>query len=283
MGTITISKPRKTHPYQKSRKSTMNNLVAIALLCFIAFASREVTGLETCDYTCRSDRSCSVNYSKSDSSGSRSGTCNCNSSGNCAYSNCPRCNPNCCAFGVGKTRKTLGGNSGNSGFGNNNGGFGSGNNGGFGSNNGGFGSNNGGFGSNNGGFGSNNGGGFGSNNGGFGNGNRNTGFGSNNGGFGNGNRNPGFGSNNGGSNSNQEEKCSYNCKCDGGCEVSYTGPKTGATLGSCSPPSFGGSCSGTPSRCQRCSNRCNQRGTGPVDIMDGNGNIISGKSSRQQC
>merc|ERR1711934_210018 len=214
MGTITISKPRKTHPYQKSRKSTMKNLVAIALLCFIAFASREVTGLETCDYTCRSDRSCSVNYSKSDSSGSRSGTCNCNSSGNCAYSNCPRCNPNCCAFGVGKTRKTLGGNSGNSGFGNNNG---------------------------------------------------------------------GFGSNNGGFNSNQEEKCSYNCKCDGGCEVSYTGPKTGATLGSCSPPSFGGSCSGTPSRCQRCSNRCNQRGTGPVDIMDGNGNIISGKSSRQQC
>merc|ERR1711934_1295084 len=227
MGTITISKPRKTHPYQKSRKSTMKNLVAIALLCFIAFASREVTGLETCDYTCRSDRSCSVNYSKSDSSGSRSGTCNCNSSGNCAYSNCPRCNPNCCAFGVGKTRKTLGGNSGNSGFGNNNGGFGSGNNGGFGSNNGGFGSGN-----RNPGFGSNN-GGFGSNNGGFGNGNRNTGFGSNNGGFGNGNRNPGFGSNNGGSNSNQEEKCSYNCKCDGGCEVSYTGPKTGATLGSC--------------------------------------------------
>merc|ERR1711934_568489 len=222
MGTITISKPRKTHPYQKSRKSIMKNLVAIALLCFIAFAFREVTGLETCDYTCRSDRSCSVNYSKSDSSGSRSGTCNCNSSGNCAYSNCPRCNPNCCAFGVGKTRKTLGGNSGNSGFGNNNGGFGSGNNGGFGSNNGGFGSGN----------------------------------------------NGGFGSNNGGFNSNQEEKCSYNCKCDGGCEVSYTGPKTGATKGSCFPRGFGsgngftgfggGRCSGTnpdgtgPSRCQRC-------------------------------
>merc|ERR1711935_396848 len=146
MGTITISKPRKTHPYQKSRKSTMTNLrVAITLLCFIAFASREVTGLETCDYTCRSDRSCSVNYFKSDSSGSRSGTCNCVAPGNCAYSNCPRCNPNCCAFGVGKHKETVGGNSGN---------------------NGGFGSNNGGFGSNNGGFGSNNGG------------NRNTGFGS---------------------------------------------------------------------------------------------------------
>merc|ERR1711934_1269430 len=217
MGTITISKPRKTHPYQKSRKSTMKNLVAIALLCFIAFASREVTGLETCDYTCRSDRSCSVNYQKSDSSGSRSGTCNCNSSGNCAYSNCPRRNPNCCAFEVGKTRKTLGGNSGNSGFGNNNGGFGSGNNGGFGSNNGGF-------------------------------------------------------------NSNQEEKCSYNCKCDGGCEVSYTGPKTGATKGSCFPRGFGsgngftgfggGRCSGAPSRCQLCSNRCTQQGTAPTDIMD---------------
>merc|ERR1711935_811530 len=220
MGTITISKPRKTHPYQKSRKSTMTNLrVAITLLCFIAFASREVTGLETCDYTCRSDRSCSVNYFKSDSSGSRTGTCNCVAPDNCAYGNCPRCNPNCCAFGVGKHKDTLGGNSGSNG-----------------NNNGGFGSNNGGFGSNNGGFSSGNNGGFGNNNCGFGSGNRNTGFGSNN-----------------GFNSNQEEKCSYNCKCDGRCEVSYTGPQTGATLGSCFS---GGSCSGTPSRCQRCSNRC---------------------------
>merc|ERR1712227_186716 len=50
----------------------------------------------------------------------KSGTCNCNSQGNCAYSNCTRCNPNCCAFGVGTHTENLGGG-GNSGNFNNNG------------------------------------------------------------------------------------------------------------------------------------------------------------------
>ena len=36
--------------------------------------------------------------------------------------------------------------------------------------------------------------------------------------------------------------------------MQYTGPpRDGATSGSCFPPSFGGSCSGTPPECQDCS------------------------------
>ena len=36
--------------------------------------------------------------------------------------------------------------------------------------------------------------------------------------------------------------------------MQYTGPpRGGATSGSCFPPSFGGSCSGTPPECQDCS------------------------------
>ena len=58
--------------------------------------------------------------------GSSSANCNCNSFGTCAYSNCPRCNPDCCAFGVGKHKETLEDNYGNGSSGSNNGGFGSG-------------------------------------------------------------------------------------------------------------------------------------------------------------
>ena len=47
--------------------------------------------------------------------------------------------------------------------------------------------------------------------------------------------------------------CLYNCTKSGGCTVQYTGPpRGGTTLGSCFPPDFGGSCSGTPPECQEC-------------------------------
>ena len=66
-------------------------------------------------------------FSNSRGSGSSGATCNCSSGGRvCAYSNCPRCNPDCCAFGVGKHKETLEDNSGNGSSGSNNGGFGSG-------------------------------------------------------------------------------------------------------------------------------------------------------------
>merc|ERR1712212_297177 len=47
--------------------------------------------------------------------------------------------------------------------------------------------------------------------------------------------------------------CNYKCTSQGGCEVSYVGPyRGGQTLGSCSPQSYGGGCSGTPRECQDC-------------------------------
>merc|ERR1712117_614889 len=176
---------------------TMRNLIAIAVLCFIGFATREVTGAETCKYTCRNDRSCTVNYNRSDRFGTKSGTCNCNSQGNCAYSNCPRCNPNCCAFGVGTHTENLGGggNSGNFNNGGNSNGF---------PNNNGFSNNNRG---NNNGFNNNN--GYPNNNNGFNNNN-----GCNNNGFNNNGGSNNFGGNSGG-------QCNYNCKNDGSCNVSY--------------------------------------------------------------
>ena len=56
--------------------------------------------------------------------GSYGANCNCISPGNCAYSHCSRCNPDCCAFGVGKHKETLEDNSDNSSSGSSNGGFG---------------------------------------------------------------------------------------------------------------------------------------------------------------
>ena len=49
--------------------------------------------------------------------------------------------------------------------------------------------------------------------------------------------------------------CLYNCTSGGGCTVQYTGPpRGGPTAGSCFPPDFGGSCSGTPPECKECKN-----------------------------
>ena len=48
-------------------------------------------------------------------------------------------------------------------------------------------------------------------------------------------------------------ECSYSCRPSGGCRVQYVGaPRGGPTLGSCFPPDFGGSCTGTPPECLHC-------------------------------
>ena len=55
-----------------------------------------------------------------------------------------------------------------------------------------------------------------------------------------------------GSDLNSSE-CQYTCRPSGGCRVQYVGPpRGGPTLGSCFPPDFGGSCTGTPPECLHC-------------------------------
>ena len=50
-----------------------------------------------------------------------------------------------------------------------------------------------------------------------------------------------------------KDQCDYECQSTGGCNVRYTGPpRGGPTSGSCFPPLFGGSCSGTPPECIDC-------------------------------
>ena len=50
-----------------------------------------------------------------------------------------------------------------------------------------------------------------------------------------------------------KDQCDYECQSTGGCTVRYTGPpRGGPTSGSCFPPLFGGSCSGTPPECLDC-------------------------------
>ena len=50
-----------------------------------------------------------------------------------------------------------------------------------------------------------------------------------------------------------KDQCDYECQSSGGCNVRYTGPpRGGPTTGSCFPPLFGGSCSGTPPECLDC-------------------------------
>ena len=51
-----------------------------------------------------------------------------------------------------------------------------------------------------------------------------------------------------------DDSCSYNCKSDGGCEVSKYG-----WLGFCFPPSFGGVCFGTPPGCSDCNQKCQRK------------------------
>ena len=54
------------------------------------------------------------------------------------------------------------------------------------------------------------------------------------------------------------------------CSSSYNGN----VQGSCFPPSFGGSCSGTPSKCNECNTRCSEEDKGMTITVkiDDNGN-----------
>ena len=56
-----------------------------------------------------------------------------------------------------------------------------------------------------------------------------------------------------------KDKCIYTCRNDKGCavKISSNHPINGPVLGSCFPPSFGGSCSGTPENCKECLDVCN--------------------------
>ena len=69
-----------------------------------------------------------------------------------------------------------------------------------------------------------------------------------------------------------EEECSYHCKCDGSCEVSYTLKTSRRSASGFATCTRRGTCGRTPSRCRRCVDKCNgARGEAPTDIMDGNG------------
>ncbi len=56
--------------------------------------------------------------------------------------------------------------------------------------------------------------------------------------------------------------CTYSCQNNGGCSVRINSNTfiEGSVLGSCFPPDFGGSCSGTPVGCRDCLGVCQQRG-----------------------
>ena len=55
------------------------------------------------------------------------------------------------------------------------------------------------------------------------------------------------------SSSSHHQVCDYQCKPNGGCDVTYVGPsRPGKHQGSCFPDDFGGSCSGTPNECHHC-------------------------------
>ena len=57
-----------------------------------------------------------------------------------------------------------------------------------------------------------------------------------------------------------DDKCIYTCRDNKGCSVRISSkhPINGPTMGSCFPPSFGGSCSGTPEDCQDCLDVCKE-------------------------
>lgn len=56
------------------------------------------------------------------------------------------------------------------------------------------------------------------------------------------------------------DRCIYTCKRNKGCSVKIETNRLidGAVSGSCFPPSFGGSCSGTPKDCVKCSDMCTE-------------------------
>ena len=55
-----------------------------------------------------------------------------------------------------------------------------------------------------------------------------------------------------------DDKCIYTCRKDKGCSVKISSnhPISGPIVGSCFPPSFGGSCSGIPDDCSECLSVC---------------------------
>ena len=55
-----------------------------------------------------------------------------------------------------------------------------------------------------------------------------------------------------------DDRCVYTCRANRGCSVKIVTNRAidGSVMGSCFPPSFGGSCSGIPQRCQDCSIKC---------------------------
>ena len=58
-----------------------------------------------------------------------------------------------------------------------------------------------------------------------------------------------------------DDKCIYSCRENKGCSVKISSnhPINGPTLGSCFPPSFGGSCSGIPDDCKKCLDVCKDK------------------------
>ena len=59
----------------------------------------------------------------------------------------------------------------------------------------------------------------------------------------------------------EEAICQYKCRTNGGCSVRIESnrPVTGNVVGSCFSPDFGGFCSGTPEKCDKCSIHCEGR------------------------
>ena len=55
-----------------------------------------------------------------------------------------------------------------------------------------------------------------------------------------------------------EDTCVYTCRKDKGCSIKIVSnhPISGPVMGSCFPPSFGGTCSGTPVDCHECLSIC---------------------------
>jgi len=71
-----------------------------------------------------------------------------------------------------------------------------------------------------------------------------------------------------------DDNCIYTCRIDKGCSVKIVTNRVlnGSVLGSCFPPSFGGSCSGTPEKCNSCSQDCvGQYGNTITVKLDQNG------------
>ena len=58
----------------------------------------------------------------------------------------------------------------------------------------------------------------------------------------------------------QNFSCIHECKENGGCSVKLETKRriSGAVMGSCFPPDFGGSCSGIPELCTACNEVCTE-------------------------